>query len=126
MLIESTLSGRYLQSYFEVWKANDYQIQIVFIVAASPEVSIARIAERVKKGGHFVPDQDVRRRFVRGQNKFWEIYKNLADNWALIYNSENIFQEIAFGEKNDFLIIDENLFKHFKGGLNAERNQDKP
>ncbi len=30
LLIESTLSGRYLQSYFEVWKANDYQIQIVY------------------------------------------------------------------------------------------------
>ena len=106
LLIESTLSGRYLQSYFEIWKAQDYQIEIVFIIVASPEVSIARIAERVKKGGHFVPDKDVRRRFVRGQNNFWQIYKNLADSWSLFYNSENSFHQIASGEKNIVFIID--------------------
>ena len=121
LLIESTLSGRYLRDHFEIWKERAYQIQIVFIIVDAPEVSIARIAERVKKGGHFVPDKDVRRRFVRGQNNFWEIYKNLADHWALIYNSEDNFREIAFGEKEDFLITDEDLFEILKGGLNAER-----
>lgn len=118
LLIESTLSGRYLQDYFEIWKAHDYQIQIVFIFVNSPEISIARIAERVKKGGHFVPDEDVRRRFVRGQNNFWNIYKNLTDYWVLIYNSEGNFQEVAFGEKESFWIIDTDLFQLFKGNLN--------
>jgi predicted ABC-type ATPase len=121
LLLESTLSGRYLQKYFEIWRENDYQIQIVFIFVESPEVSIARIAERVKKGGHFVPDEDVRRRFVRGRNNFWKIYKNLADNWTLIYNSEGNFQDAAFGEKDDFLITDKHLFELFIGEPDEKR-----
>lgn len=123
VLLESTLSGRYLQKFFEVWQNNDYQIQIVFIFVESPEVSIARIAERVKKGGHFVPDEDVRRRFERGKENFWRTYKDLADSWALIYNSEEIFQEIAFGEKDDFLITDEDLLETFIGGLNEKKTK---
>ena len=67
LLIESTLSGRYLRKLFETWQKQDYKIIIVFLFAASPEILIERIAERVSKGGHFVPDEDVRRRFVRGK-----------------------------------------------------------
>ena len=121
LLLESTLSGRYLQQHFGIWRANGYQIQIVFIFVESPEVSIARIKERVKKGGHFVPDEDVRRRFDRGKKNFWQIYKNLADNWALVYNSEESFQHVAFGEQNDFLITDEHLFELFIGELDEKR-----
>ncbi len=63
LLIESTLSGIYLHKFFEDWQERSYQIRIIFIFISSPETAIARIAGRVKKGGHFVPDEDVRRRF---------------------------------------------------------------
>ncbi len=77
LLIESTLSGRYLQKFIERVRKQNYQITIVFLFAESPEILIERIAERVKKGGHFVPNEDVRRRFVRGKRNFWDIYKDL-------------------------------------------------
>jgi predicted ABC-type ATPase len=117
LLLESTLSGRYLQQHFGIWRANGYQIQIVFIFVESPEVSIARIKERVKKGGHFVPDEDVRRRFDRGKKNFWQIYKNLADSWSLFYNSEGSFNQVAIGEKDDIFVIDQELFNKFEESL---------
>lgn len=113
LLLESTLSGRYLQEYFEIWKAGGYEIEIIFIFVESPEISIARIAERVKNGGHFVPDADVLRRFSRGKQNFWRIYKNLADSWSLFYNSESSFIQIAIGEKNEAFVIDQELFDEF-------------
>jgi len=113
LLIESTLSGRYLQKLFKTWRRQNYQINIIFIFAESPEVLIERIAERVKKGGHFVPDEDVRRRFARGRENFWNIYKNLADKWFLYYNMQNNFQLIATGEKGKATVIDEILLKKF-------------
>lgn len=122
LLVETTLSGVYLKDFFAVWRANGYRIQIVFIFVASPEVSIARIADRVKKGGHFVPDADVRRRFARGKRNFWNVYKKLADGWTLVYNSTDSFREIAFGEKDDFLIADENLFQTFNQELDEKTN----
>jgi len=113
LLIESTLSGRYLQKMFGTWRKRDYQINIIFIFAESSEILIERIAERVKKGGHFVPDEDVRRRFMRGKENFWNIYKDLADSWSLFYNTNDSFKKIAAGEENKIITIDENLFENF-------------
>jgi predicted ABC-type ATPase len=113
LLIESTLSGRYLEDYFDLWRENGYQVQIIFIFVEFVDVSIARIAERVIKGGHFVPDNDVIRRFKRGKDNFWQIYKNLADSWSLFYNSENSFIRIAIGEKDNAFIVDQTLFDRF-------------
>ncbi len=114
LLIESTLSGRYLQKFIERLQKQVYQIRIVFLLVESIEILIERIAERVKKGGHFVPDEDVQRRFMRGKQNFWKTYRNLATRWSLVYNSERNFQEVAFGEKDEFLIADENLFQIFE------------
>ena len=113
LLIESTLSGRYLQKLFQIWQKKNYQITIIFLFTESPEILIERIAERVKKGGHFVPDEDVRRRFVRGKRNFWGVYKNLADEWFSYYNMQNNFQLIATGEKNKIVVADEILFGKF-------------
>ena len=113
LLIESTLAGRYLEKFLKSLKDENYQITIVFLFADSPEILIERIAERVKKGGHFVPDEDVRRRFIRGKQNFWSIYKNLADLWSLFYNMSNNFKKIAAGEKNKTVVTDEELFQMF-------------
>ena len=113
LLIESTLSGRYLQKLVKTWRKQNYQITIIFLFAESPEILIERIAERVKKGGHFVPDGDVRRRFGRGKQNFWSVYKNLADEWFLYYNMQNDFQLIAAGEKNKIVVTNETLFGKF-------------
>ncbi len=113
LLIESTLSGRYLQKFIERLQKQDYQITIVFLFVESSEILIERIAERVKKGGHFVPDEDVRRRFVRGKQNFWNVYKDLVDSWSLIYNSESTFYEVALSENEEIEIFDENLYQRF-------------
>lgn len=113
LLIESTLSGRYLQKFLENLKDKNYQITIIFLFADSTEILIERIAERVKKGGHFVPGEDVKRRFVRGKDNFWRIYKDLADSWSLFYNMSNDFKKIAAGEDDKTILIDEALFKEF-------------
>jgi len=117
LLIESTLSGRYLQKFIERLQKQDYQIRIVFLFVESTEILIERIAERVKKGGHFVPDEDVKRRFMRGKQNFWKTYRNFATRWSLVYNSDRNFQEVAFGEKDEFLIADENLFQIFESEI---------
>jgi len=125
LLIESTLSGRYLQKMFETWRERNYQIIIIFLFVESPDILIERIAERVKKGGHFVPDEDVRRRFVRGKRNFWNVYKDLADSWSLFYNTNEGFKKIAAGEKVKIIRIEENLFESFLESINETENKIK-
>lgn len=111
LLVESTLSGRYLIRFIELLRKRNYEITIIFLFVDSPEVLIERIKIRVQKGGHFVPDEDVKRRFKRGKSNFWHSYKNLADSWSLVYNSEGRFYDVAIGENTEINIFDDYLYK---------------
>lgn len=46
-------------------KARGYETHLAFIALDSPERNMMRIQNRVALGGHFIPDADVRRRYVR-------------------------------------------------------------
>lgn len=113
LLIESTLSGAYLNKLMPGFKADGYTIILVYVFLYSPKVCIERIKERVLKGGHFVPNTDVIRRYFRSKENFWTNYKNLADQWYLVYNSENKFMEIAFGKKDQYVIKNKEYFDKF-------------
>ena len=69
------------------WKAAGYRVEIVYLRVTSPQLSIRRIAARVRQGGHDVPTRDVLRRFDRSWMNFETIYLPLADAWAVYDNS---------------------------------------
>jgi len=54
---------------------------------ASPELAIARVRQRVREGGHNIPEPVIRRRFASGLSNFETLYKPLVDEWALYDNS---------------------------------------
>jgi predicted ABC-type ATPase len=84
---ESTLSGLHYAKRIEDWKTQGCSIEIVYIRLASPHLALSRIASRVRQGGHDVPRADVIRRFKRGWTNFLDVYKPLADHWAVYENS---------------------------------------
>ncbi|MDO8525431.1 MAG: zeta toxin, partial [Candidatus Omnitrophota bacterium] len=55
-----------------------------------PNTSLAltRIKDRVADGGHDIPAVDVKRRFERGLDNFFNRYKLIADTWLLFDNSD--------------------------------------
>ncbi|HEC86188.1 MAG TPA: hypothetical protein ENI48_13295 [Thioploca sp.] len=119
IIIESTLSGLGFQRIIQRFKQANYTITISFIYLETPEVCIKRIKERVLKGGHHVPEKDVKRRFIRSKNNFWHTYKNQADYWHLFYNTNYSFIEVAIGQDTKFTVTDEALFKLFLRDLNG-------
>jgi predicted ABC-type ATPase len=64
-----------------------YVIEIVYLRLASPRLALSRVAARVKQGGHDVPRADVERRYMRGWLNFLDVYRPLADYWAVYENS---------------------------------------
>jgi predicted ABC-type ATPase len=60
-------------------KLAGYLVTIVFIYLDSADTSVARVRERVRRGGHDVPESDIRRRFHRCFSNFWRIYREIAD-----------------------------------------------
>ncbi len=49
------------------------------------DLAVARVADRTRMGGHFVPDEVVRRRYTAGVRNFFGLYRPLVATWAL-YN----------------------------------------
>lgn len=123
-IIESTLSGRTLSVMIEEMKERGYSITLIYTFLESPVICIERIKERVLKGGHHVPEEDVVRRFYRSKMNFWNLYKELVDKWHLIYNSEQQFIEFAFGRKEIYTVNDEKLFESFIRDINKEKDDE--
>ena len=49
--------------------------------------AVQRVRERVRTGGHDVPEEVIRRRYRAGLGNFWNLYQPLADSWAVYDNS---------------------------------------
>lgn len=84
---ETTLSGRNYARFIPEWQKKGYKIKLYFLRLPDPEFAMARVKQRVKEGGHNVPEDVVRRRFKTGWNHFETLYKGLVDEWVLIDNS---------------------------------------
>ncbi len=112
-VMESTLSGGYLTRVVEQLRKYKYSIRIVYVFLENPESCIERVKIRVMKGGHHVPEEDIRRRYYRSKHNFWNQYRQLADSWLLVYNSDEGFQEVALGTRDAFVTENEKLFDRF-------------
>ena len=97
---ETTLSGHAYARRLRLWQQQGYQVSLYFLKLESPELAIARVAERVHQGGHNVPVPVIRRRFEAGLRNFESVYKPLVDDWMLFDNSGESPVLIEWGEKS--------------------------
>jgi len=80
--LESTLSGKTYARFLAAAKEQGYRIHLHYLWLPSPTIAIARVRQRVKKGGHDVPATDIRRRFHRSLANLVKLYAPLADRWG--------------------------------------------
>lgn len=68
----------------------------------SVDLAVERVKQRVAEGGHHVPEDVVRRRYLRGAQNFFALYRPVADTWAVWENAnDKVPQRIAFGSVAD-------------------------
>lgn len=120
LVIEVTLAGRGFQRTIRQLKGAGYTVTIVFVYLESPELCVARVRNRVMAGGHHVPAEDIVRRFYRSKRNFWRVYKNLAHEWGLFYNSGDSLQQVAAGEGDDFTVANDEFFELFLVDVDKE------
>lgn len=84
---ETTLSGLTYARRIDRWRADGYVVKLIFLSLAAPEEAIARVAMRVRQGGHDIPADTIRRRFASGLIHFHETYRRRVDFWQLFDNS---------------------------------------
>lgn len=86
---ETTLASRSFAPWLRDLRVSGYDLHLFFLWLPSADMAIARVADRVRMGGHFVPDDVVRRRYSAGIRNFFSLYRPLATTWAL-YNTSGL------------------------------------
>lgn len=95
---ETTLSGRSYAQMIDRWRQEGYQVKLIFLSLTSAEEAIARVAMRVRQGGHNIPTDTIRRRFESGLVNFRETYYRRVDFWQLFDNSGEVPLLLEEGE----------------------------
>ena len=105
---ETTLASRSFAPWLTRLRASGYRVQLAFLSLPAADLAVARVAERVRQGGHDVPEGVVRRRFDAGLRNLFAVYQRIADTWQVFDNSaEDGPRLIASGGRtNDVTIVD--------------------
>jgi predicted ABC-type ATPase len=84
---ETTLAGHTYATRITRWRAAGFTVKLIFPALRSPDEAIARVALRVRQGGHNVQPEVIKRRFESGVRHFLEIYRHRVDYWQWFDNS---------------------------------------
>ena len=80
---EATLASLSLVRRLERLRSVGYTVHVAYLWLPTVDLALARVAERVRVGGHDVPADAIRRRFLRGREHFFTRYRGLAHTWYL-------------------------------------------
>ncbi len=104
--IETTLATRSLLGIIGRARQQSYQITVLYFWLNSPELAIERVRARVEAGGHNIPEEVIRRRYLMGLRYFFGTYIEVCDRWILADNSEIPFTVVAEGNTKTITVMD--------------------
>ena len=113
---ETTLAGRGYLKMIGQMKRLGYRVQLYFLWLSSSTVAVERVAQRVRKGGHAIPESVIRRRFDSGLKNFLEVYRPLVDQWVLWDASSNPPQRVASCSEGYLRVENKTLYNGFVAG----------
>jgi len=116
---ETTLASRTFAPRLRKLREDGYEVELLFCWLPAPEMSIQRVAHRVRSGGHFVPDDDVRRRYHAGLRNFFQLYRPIAQKWRF-YDTTREPRLIAQHDQT-LTIADAELWSKLEAEYGTER-----
>lgn len=100
---ETTLSGGYPKRLAKRAKEAGYYIRLYYVGLDTLHESLQRIKNRVAKGGHDIPQQDVERRFARRFEDIWKILPYCDE--AKFFDNDNGFVLVAEYRNGELLPV---------------------
>jgi predicted ABC-type ATPase len=102
---ETTLASRSFAPWLRQRQESGFEVNLIYLWLASPDLAIGRVAQRAESGGHDVAEKDIRRRYEKGRLNFIELYAPLADTWEVYDNSGFEPYLVAFGGRGELPTI---------------------
>ncbi len=118
---ETTLASRRFAPWLAALRSSGYSVHLVFLWLPRADLAVERVAERVRMGGHAVPEATIRRRYGGGLRNFFALYRPLADTWRM-YDSSllPVPRLIAWGEGPATTVADERLWAQVLRGARRQ------
>lgn len=101
---ETTLSTRSYKGFINEARKEGYEVTLIFFYLNSMELAIERVRTRVSEGGHNIPEDVIRRRYEKGLENFFGIFKPIVNNWIFIDNSKKFSEIIAKGNREEMIL----------------------
>lgn len=118
--VETVLSTDKYRSLVEAVQQVGGVFSLLYVALSSPSIAKERVAARVKRGGHGIPDDKIEQRWLRSlQNLPW--FAERATEFRVIDNSDSNPEHcpilIASGKQGIVEYLDENAFPEIKSAL---------
>ena len=92
--IETVMSHESKLDFMRAARERGYRIYLYYISTSSPEINVGRVATRVMRGGHNVPEDKIKSRYERSLRNLHEAIL-LSDRAYIFDNSESSHKWIA-------------------------------
>ena len=96
---ETTLAGRSYSQLIPQFKQAGYSVQLFFLFLPNADMAVERVHNRVRQGGHDIPESDIRRRYERGLKNLFQLYRALVDGWYL-YDASQLPPQLITQEQD--------------------------
>ncbi|MBE0484496.1 MAG: zeta toxin family protein [Bacterioplanes sp.] len=106
---ETTLSGRTYLKLIKQLQQRGWRVELIYLALPSVELSCQRVAERVKHGGHGIPQQDILRRFPKSLKHLLQEYSSLVDHCVCIMNQGGIPELVFENTKSDRIVHNQRM-----------------
>jgi predicted ABC-type ATPase len=116
---ETTCSGQHHLKTLIRCKQAGYTITLIFLWLPSADMAVQRVTQRVKQGGHPIPEEVIRRRYAGGLRNMVKIYLPTAEKALIIDNSGKIliskdYPVIAEKTAGNFTVFDEAIWQQIE------------
>lgn len=108
---ETTLSGRSYLKLIKRLQASGWHIELIYLALPTIEMSKARVAERVKHGGHNIPAHAIERRFSRSLHNLFNAFSHKVNNCVCFINTSDKPTLVFEQQKEHRIISNEVVYK---------------
>lgn len=114
---ETTLAARSYAGWLGKLRESGYRVHLFYFWLNSADLAIGRVASRVKKGGHHVPEATIRQRYIRSVRNLFDLYIPVVSGWKVYDNSSGegarLIAKGKFGMPE--VIVDPQSWSQIKG-----------
>ena len=111
---ETTLSGKTYLKLINELKEDGWRTELIYLALPDVEMSKLRVAERVRHGGHNIPEKDILRRFPRSLNNLLNHYADMVSRTRCFMNKDDAAELIFEVINGTIIVADDKLYKLIK------------